>query len=196
MPRTTSPGSIDLAVDDSWFIDDADDKSGQVVFARRIKIRHLRRFAAEQNAAVFSARPRHALDDRCRHIGLELSGREVIQKKERACTLDENVVDAVIDQIGTDRVVNAGLKGEFQLGPDAVRRSDEYRLGHIGKRPRKHPAKAADLGQRPLVERASAYSRIFATARFALSIETPASEYEIDRLIWIFLRFGEFQTRA
>jgi hypothetical protein len=39
--------------------------------------------------------------------------------------------------------------------PDTIRRRDQYRLGHIRKSPGKHPAKTADLGQRPFIESAA-----------------------------------------
>ena len=116
---------------------------------------HLGRFAAEQDAAVLAAGAGHAFDDRGRDVGFELSGRKIIEEKQRPRTLDQNVVDAVIYEIGTDRVVNAGLERQLELCPDAVRRRDQYRLRHIRKRPGKHPAKAADLGQRPLVKGAA-----------------------------------------
>ena len=61
----------------------------------------------------------------------------------------------MVDEVGPDRVVDAGFERQLELGPDAVCRSDKYRLGHIRKRTGEHPAKAADLGQCPFIESAA-----------------------------------------
>ena len=77
--------------------------------------------------------------------GDELSGRNIIEKEQRPRALDQNVVDAMIDQIATDRVVNSGVESDLQFGADAVGGSDQHRLAHIWKRAIKHAAEAANL---------------------------------------------------
>jgi hypothetical protein len=133
-------------------IDNTDDKTGEIVLTFRIKVRHFGRFATEQDAAVLAARAGHSLDDRCRHVRLELSCRKVIEKKKRPCALDQNIVDAVVHEVGADRVVFAGLECDLELCPDAVGRGYQNRLGHLWKSCGKHPAKRADLGKRPFIK--------------------------------------------
>src|SRR4029077_1849721 len=85
----------------------ADDKARQIVFAGRIKSRHLSRFAADERAAGFAAGAAHAFDDLLDYRGIEHSHREVIQKKKGRGALDENVVDAMIDEVAADCGVHA-----------------------------------------------------------------------------------------
>jgi hypothetical protein len=79
--------------------------------------------------------------------------------------LHQYVVDAMVYQVRSDGVVNAGIERQLQLSPDAVSRSDQYRLRHIRKRPGEHSAKAADLGQCAFVERRAC---VFADLRHGL----------------------------
>ena len=60
-----------------------------------------------------------------RDVGRQPPRREVIEKEQRLGALDENVVDAVIDEIGADRVVAAGHERDLEFGPDAVGARDE-----------------------------------------------------------------------
>ena len=77
---------------------------------------------------------RHALDDVDRHIGRQAAGREVIEKEERLGALNEDVVDAVVDEIGADRIVPVGHERDAQLRAHAVGARHEHRLaisGHV-----------------------------------------------------------------
>ena len=80
-------------------VDDADDEAGDVVFAVGVEARHLRGLAAEQRAAVLAARRRQTLDDLHGDVGLEPAGGEVVEEEQRLGALDEDVVDAVIDEV-------------------------------------------------------------------------------------------------
>ena len=131
-----------------------DYKPGQIVLARRVKIGHLGRLAAQQDAGILAAGLGHPLDHRGRHVRLELPGGEVIKEKQRPRALDQNIVYAMVYEVLADRVVDAGIERYFQLCADAVSRGDQDRLGHPGKSAREHPAKTPDLGQRPLVKSA------------------------------------------
>ena len=49
-----------------------------------------------------------------------MAGGKIVEKKEWYRALNRNVVDAVIDQICTDCVVNPQFEGNFQLRSHAV----------------------------------------------------------------------------
>ena len=86
-------------------IDDADDEAGDVVFAFAVEAGHLRRLAAEQRAAVLTARSGDAADDRLRNRGRQSAGRQVVEEEQRLGALHQDVVDAVVDEVAADRVV-------------------------------------------------------------------------------------------
>jgi hypothetical protein len=97
----------------------------------------------------------HSFDNGRRDIRLEFPCREVVEKEQRAGALNKDVVDAVIHQVRTDRVVDPGFERELEFGSDSIRRGDENRITHVRKRAGEHPAEASDLRQRSLVECAS-----------------------------------------
>src|SRR5688572_30889514 len=80
------------------FIHISDDEPRQVVIRGDIDTRHLRRLAAEEGAAVLPAARGDAADDRLSDVGVEAAERDVVEKEQRARTLDEDVVDTVVDQ--------------------------------------------------------------------------------------------------
>src|SRR6266852_6430160 len=88
-----------LAGEELSAFDGADDESGEIVFAGRIKPGHFRGFAADESAARFAARAAHAFDELLDDLWIELAHREIVQKKKRLGALHENVIDAVIDEV-------------------------------------------------------------------------------------------------
>ena len=82
------------AVNHAIFFHHAHGKAGQIVFAVGIHTGHFSRFAANQGATGFFATGRNAFD----HIGgtrhIEFAAREIIQEKQRFCTLHQNIVHA------------------------------------------------------------------------------------------------------
>ena len=58
--------------------------------------------------------------------GRQSSGRQIVEKEQRPRPLHQDVVDAVIDEIHTDRVVDAGHERHLELGADAVGAGDEH----------------------------------------------------------------------
>ena len=76
----------------------------------------------------------------------------IIQKEKRARTLYQNIVDAVIDEVAADGVVDSGDESDFQFRADAVGRGHQHRRAHLRKRAVEHPAKAADLREGARVE--------------------------------------------
>src|SRR5678815_3154261 len=67
----------------------------------------------------------------------------------------QNVVNAMINEIASDRVVYAGGECDLELRPHSISRSDQHRLLQRRKRAVKHSAKTSDLGKRAFVERAA-----------------------------------------
>ena len=91
----------------SRLLDDADDEAGDVVLAVGVEARHLRGLAADQRAAVLAAAARDAGDDLLGDVRRQPAGREVVEEEQRLGALHEDVVDAVVDEVGADRVVAA-----------------------------------------------------------------------------------------
>ena len=106
----------------------------------------------QQHATVLTAAIRHAFDDARNNIRRQLSRRDVIEKEKRARALDQNVVDAMIDEIASDRVVYAGRKRDLQVRADAIGGRDEHRLRQVRESAVKHSTEASDFGKRSLVE--------------------------------------------
>ena len=61
-----------------------------------------------------------ALNDRLDYFRFENPGTDIIQEEQGLGSLDQNVVDAMIDQIVTDRVVFTQGESHFKLGSDSV----------------------------------------------------------------------------
>src|SRR6185436_12196461 len=85
-------------------------------------------------------------------LGREFTRGDVVEEEQRPRALNQNVVDAVVNQIATYGVVYAGREGNLQFGADAVSRCDQHWLAHLRKCAIEHAAEAADLGQRARVE--------------------------------------------
>jgi len=103
----------------------ADDESGQIVLAVRVEARHLGGFAADQGAAVMLAGFGQSFDDFLGDFRLDPATGQVVHEKEGRRALYRNIVDAVIDQVGADGVVDVHLEGDFQFGAHAVYARDQ-----------------------------------------------------------------------
>ena len=136
-----------LAGDDALALHRADDESSQIVFAVGIEARHLGSFSADQGAAVVLAGFGQAFDDFLGDLRLDLAGGQVIHEKQRRRALHRDVVDAMIDQVGADGVMDIHLEGDFQLGAHAVHARDQDRVGPLRLVHREQAAKAADFAQ-------------------------------------------------
>ena len=86
-----------------------------------------------QRAAVLPARARDAGDDLLGDVRRQPAGRQVVEEEQRLGALDEDVVDAVVDEIGADRVVPAGHERDLELGADAVGARHQHRLRDTGR---------------------------------------------------------------
>src|SRR5262245_40787445 len=116
------------AVDDSFTIDDANDKPGDVVFAVGIEARHFRGLPTKQRAAIFATTSGHTGYDLFGNVWREPASREVVEKEQRPRALHEDVIHAVIHQIGADRIVAVAEERHLQLRADAVGAGYEHRF--------------------------------------------------------------------
>ena len=64
---------------------------------------------------------------------VELARRQVVEEEQRRRALHGDVVDAVVDQVLADRVVNAQLKGDLQLGAHAIGARHQHRVGDTSR---------------------------------------------------------------
>ena len=127
--------------------DHADDEAGEIVLAVGVEAGHLRGLAAEQRAAVLAARAGEPLDDLDRDVRVEPAGRQVVEEEQRLRALDEDVVDAVIDEVDADSAVHAGHERDAQLGAHAVGAGDEHRDPRCRRRRGGTGRRRTDLGQ-------------------------------------------------
>ena len=155
-PISASPGTIDRPSTIRSRSTSADDEAGEVVLAVGVEAWHFGGFAAEQGAAVVAAAACDAADDLLGDVGREPPGRQVIEKEQRTRALHQDVVDAVVHQIGADGVVTSGHEGDFQLGADAVGARDQHRLAQVRGVELEESAERSDFGQHPGSEGARA----------------------------------------
>jgi hypothetical protein len=145
----------------------ADDGAGQVVLAVGIEAGHLRGFAADERAAVLAAGCGDAGNHFLDHLGRKTPGGEVVEKKQGRRALHGNVVDAVVDQVRADGVVDAQLESQLELGADAVGARNQHRIGKALEIEHKQAAEAAyaaqhSFGRRGFCERLDALLGAFA----------------------------------
>ena len=122
----------------------ADREAGEVVVAPGIEAGQFGGFPADQRASGPAAAFGDAGDDVGRHVRLELSGAEIIQKEQRLGAGDDQIVHAHGDEVDADRPVAAGLDGDAQFGADAVGRGDQDRIAVAGFGEVEQAAEAAD----------------------------------------------------
>jgi len=109
--------------------------------------------AAEQRAAILPARAGESLDDLDGDVRLQAAGREVVEEEERLRALDEDVVDAVIDEVPADGPVDAAHERDAQFGAHAVGARDQHRVAQASLAEVEEPAERAELRQHPGGER-------------------------------------------
>ena len=105
MPRSTAPAHAEPR---------------EIVVAFGIHPRHFGRFAADQRAACLAAAFGDGRDNFGRDGIVELSGRVIVEEKQRLGALDDQVVGAHRNEVNADAVMIARLDRELQLGSDAV----------------------------------------------------------------------------
>lgn len=125
-------------------IDGADDEAGEIVFAVGVEAGHLRGFSADEGAGICLASVGEAGDDGLGDVGVEFAGGEVVEKEEGGGSLDSDVVDAVVDEICADGVVEAEREGDFKLGADAICRTYQNGIFEALEIKAEERAKASD----------------------------------------------------
>jgi hypothetical protein len=87
-------------------------------------------------------------------MGIQHPHGEVVHKKERARALNQDVVDAMRNDVNAHRIVLAGHESQLQLRAHAVHAGDEHGLLNAFEIGLVHGAKGADVAQYLVVERA------------------------------------------
>ncbi len=141
-----------VAGDDLVAADGADDGAGEVVLVVGVEAGHLCGFAADEGAAVGAAGFAETLDYGFDGGAVELAGGEIVEEEERAGALDGDVVDAVVDEVLADGVVDVELEGDFEFGANAIHRRDQDGVGVLFEVEGEEAAEAADLGEDLAVE--------------------------------------------
>ena len=162
----------------------ADGKARDVEIARGVKARHLGRLPADQGASRLRAPLGDALHDGGRNILVELAGRKIIQKEQRLGALDDNVVDAHRDKINADRIVEAALDRDLDLGADAVVGRDQDRVDKPRRLEIEQPAESAKLRARPGTARGPGEG--------ADSIHDPIADIDVDPRLGVGERLSAF----
>src|SRR6266853_6128890 len=146
--RNQSVPGLDAFAGKKFFaFDSADDKACEIILAGRIEAGHLGGLTADEGAAGPAARAAHAFDKLLDEVGIEFPHREVVEEKQRLRALDENVVDAVIDEVAADGGMDFHGHGDFELGADAIRAGDEHGLFPLFAVEREERAETADAAE-------------------------------------------------
>ncbi len=136
-----------------------DGEAGEIVVAWRVEAGHLRGLPANERAIGLAAARRHARDDACADLGIELAAGKIIEEEQRLSALNDEVVHRHCDEVDADRVVPTGLDGDLELGADAVGGGDQDRVLEARPREIEQAAEPADLPIRPR-PRGSAHQRL------------------------------------
>src|SRR2546421_1905004 len=165
-----------FSVNSLFSIDDAHNKTGNIIFTVRIEARHLSRFTAEQDAAVLATTAGDTFDDVGDRVRRKLARSNVIEKEKRPRALYQNIVDTVVDEIASDRGVNSGGESNLQFRADAVCGSNQHRLVQVWERTIEHAAEAANLGQRACIKcRAREFFNFFSGAVSGVDVDAGVS---------------------
>jgi hypothetical protein len=117
--------------DDLRLVDDPDAEAREVVVAVGVHPGHLGGLAAQQRAGGLLAAVDDPLHEVEEHGLVDLAHRDVVEEEERRGAGDDEVVHAHRDEVDADRVVDAELAGELELGPHAVGAGDEHGVLHL-----------------------------------------------------------------
>ena len=174
------------AGDELVAVDGADDEAGEVVLTLGVEAGHLGGFAADEGAAVCPAGFCETGDDFFGHFAVEGSGGQVIEEEEWGRALHGDVVDAMVDEVGADGVVDSQFEGDFELGADTVCTGDEDRLLVLEGVELEEAAKATDFAQHVAVE--GALGEVLDALLGAVAAGNVDSGIGVGD--WLFLSFG------
>src|SRR5439155_27349882 len=135
-----------FAGNDPLALDHADDEAGEIVFALGVEAGHLGRLSAYQGAAVVLAGFGDAFDDLLGDFRFEFSGSEIIHEEKGCGPLYDDVVDAVIHQVGAHGVMDFHFKSDLKFGAHAIHAGDQHGV-QVLLIHRKQAAETSNLAQ-------------------------------------------------
>ena len=113
-------GSNVLAIQNSGFLDDANNCAAKVILTILIKARHLSGLPANERTTVRGAGLGKAFDDIGKNVRIEFAGADVIQKEKRFGPEHGDVINTMVHQILADGVMAVHREGDLQFGADAI----------------------------------------------------------------------------
>ena len=108
---------------------------------------------ADQRDTVLFASDREATHHLFGDIRLQLTDGEIVQEEQRACPLNGDVVDAVINQALTDRVEHAERECNVEFGAHTVSRTNQDGVFETEPAQRKRGSERTDSSQDAITER-------------------------------------------
>lgn len=126
------------------FINDPCDASDDVHFAVVIDAGHLGGFSADEGAVDGSACFGGPGDNLVEDIAFESAASEIVEEIEGACSLAEDVVDAMVDDVVSEATVVAGHLRDDGFCPDSINRTDENGSFDAGELGVEHGTESAD----------------------------------------------------
>ena len=174
-------------------LDGAHGEARKVVLAGCVHVRHLRSFATDQGSAGLHA----ALGDTRNHgagdIVVQLAAGEIVEEKQGLSALDEHIVDAHGDEIDTNRVMDAKVLGQHELGADAIRTGYQHWLLIAPRRQRKQATKPTETGKH-LGASSAFHERLDALNEFVPRVDVDAGVFVRK---WFIAHFGvAYSARA
>lgn len=121
-------------------------ETGEIEIARLVDIRHFRRFATNERASGLPA----TIGDSCYQspcaLDIEPGSRQIVEKEERRCPLNDEVIDAHGDQINTETIDSVYGDGKQELGTDTIRGRDQYRIAKTAGSDVKQTTETTEIG--------------------------------------------------
>src|SRR5690625_3723454 len=94
-----------LGPDPLFLFDDPDDEPCEIILAWRVEVGHLCGLAPEECAAILPASESDPGDDLLCDPSLEFSHPYIVEEEEGPSTLDEDIIDRVVDEVVADGIV-------------------------------------------------------------------------------------------
>jgi hypothetical protein len=89
---------------------------------------HLGSLATQQDALRFAARRGHTFDDATNNFRIEALRSDGVQEEEGHRTLNQHIVDAMVDDVATSAFPQVHGSAELGLGANAVGACDQERV--------------------------------------------------------------------
>src|SRR5215472_9479622 len=140
-----------LSGNDSFALDNSHNEAGKIVVAIGIEAWHFGSLAPDKRASVVFAGFGDALDYFLRHSWLQFPSGEIVHKKHGRSALHSYVIDTMVDQVRTNRVVDFHLKSNLELRSNPVDAGNKDRI-KIFAIDGVQPAESADLAEYPFGE--------------------------------------------